>query len=157
LDVFKLWISHGIRPSDRSYRYIVVPATTVDELEQNTSRNNINILSNTTEIQAVKHTGLQMCQAIFYKGGDIQVTDQLNLKCYCPGIVLLRAEGNRITQISVSDPNRELSKIHLSVTAKIEKSGDKFQAVWNEEDGVTEFAIELPRDNYAGQSVTIYF
>jgi chondroitin AC lyase len=156
LDVFKLWISHGVRPSDQSYRYIVVPATTVEELEQRTSWHNISILSNTTEIQAVRHTGLQMCQAVFYKGGDIQVTDQLKLKCHCPGIVLLRIEGNKITQISASDPNRELRKIHLSVTTKIEKAGDNFKAVWNEEDGVTELVIELPRDNYAGQSVTIY-
>ena len=156
LDVFKLWINHGERPSDQTYQYIVVPATTVDELAQNTSKNNVSILSNTPEIQAVKHSDLKMCQAVFYKAGEVQVTDRINLKCHSPGIVLLKAEGNKITQISVSDPNRELGQIHLSISTKIEKTGDNFEAVWNEKEEVTEIAIELPRDNYAGQSVTIY-
>src|SRR5690606_16844154 len=40
MDVFKLWIDHGKRPSDATYEYMVVPATTVDKLKQNTSRNN---------------------------------------------------------------------------------------------------------------------
>ena len=110
LDVFKLWINHGERPSDQSYQYIVVPATTVEKLELNTSRNNVSILSNTPEIQAVKHSGLKMCQAVFYKAGEIQVTDRIKLKCDCPGIVMLKAEGGNITQISVSDPNRELGQ-----------------------------------------------
>ena len=113
------------------------------------------ILSNTPEIQAVKHAGLIMCQAVFYKAGEVQITDRIKLKCDCPGIVLVRAEGENITQISVSDPNRELGKIHLSISARIEKTGDNFKAVWNEKEKVTEIAIDLPQDNYAGQSVTI--
>ncbi len=155
LDVFKLWINHGERPSDQSYQYIVVPATTVEELEQNTLKDNVSILSNTPELQAVKHSGLKMCQAVFYKAGEVQVTDKIKLKCDCPGIVLLKAEGENITQISVSDPNRELDKIHLSISSKIEKAGENFKTVWNEKEGVTEFTIDLPHDNYAGQSVTI--
>ena len=58
-------------------------------------------------------------------------------------------------QITVSDPNRELGKMHLSVSFKIEKEGDHYKAVWNEKDRVTELTIELPQDNYAGKSVTI--
>jgi chondroitin AC lyase len=155
LDVFKLWIGHGERPSDQSYQYIVVPATSLEELEQNTSRNNVRILSNTPELQAVKHSGLKMCQAVFYKAGEVQITDRIILKCGCPGIVLVKAAGGNITQISVSDPNRELGKIHLSFSSKIEKSGDNFIAVWDEKEKVTEIAIDLPQGNFAGQSVTI--
>ncbi len=156
LDVFSIWINHGERPSDKSYQYVVVPATTVDELEQNTSRNNITVLSNTPEVQAVKHSELRMCQAVFYKAGEVQITDNIKLKCQSPGIVMLKAEGGNITQISVSDPNRELGQIHLSISSEIEKVGENFKAVWKKEEGVTEFAIELPQDNFAGQSVTIY-
>ncbi len=154
-DVFKLWISHGVRPSDQTYGYIVVPATTVEKLAENASRNHVSILSNTPEIQAVKHSGLNMCQAVFYKAGEVQVTDSLKLECHSPGMVLLKLEGENVSRISVSDPNRELGKIHLSVSAKIERFGEGFKAVWNDGEKVTEIAIELPRDNYAGQSVTI--
>jgi chondroitin AC lyase len=156
LDVFKLWISHGERPSDQTYRYIIVPAATMDEMEKNISRKNVGIISNTPEIQAVKHSGLKMCQAVFYKAGEVQITDRIKLKCHSPGIVMLKAEGGDITQISVSDPNRELSKIHLSISSRIEKVGEKFTAVWNEKEKVSEFSIELPQDHYAGQSITIF-
>ncbi len=155
LDVFKLWINHGERPSDQSYQYIVVPATSVEELEQNTSNNNVTILSNTADLQAVRHSGLRMCQAVFYKAGEVQITGRIKLTCDGPGMVMLKAEGGNISQISVSDPNRELGKIHLSISSKIEKTGDNFEAVWNEKEKLTEIAIDLPQDNYAGQSVTI--
>jgi chondroitin AC lyase len=69
LDVFKLWLDHGKRPSEESYEYIVVPATSIDKLEKNTSKNNIKVLVNTPEIQAVRHNPLRMCQAVFYKAG----------------------------------------------------------------------------------------
>ena len=155
MDVFKLWIDHGERPSDEAYVYMVVPATTVEGLEANTSGNNVRILSNTPELQAVKHAGLQMCQAVFYKAGNVQLTNRLKLTCHGPGIVLVKMEGANITQISVSDPNRELCEIHLSVTGRMEKTGKDFRAVWNEEKGLTEIAIDLPQGHYAGKSVTI--
>ena len=46
--------------------------------------------------------------------------------------VMLKIDGERITEISVSDPNREHTKFHLSVSAKIEKQGENFVIVWNE-------------------------
>ena len=155
LDVLKLWIDHGKRPSEETYEYIVVPATSIEELEQNTSKNNVTVISNTPEVQAVKHSGLRMCQAVFYKAGEVQVTDKIKLICDNPGIVMLKAEGQNITEISIADPNRELGKMHLSISAKIEKEGENFKAVWNEKDKATELAIDLPKGVYAGQSVTI--
>ena len=62
LDVFKLWLEHGRRPSDASYEYIVVPATSIKKLELNSSNENIVILSNTPEmacvvpLEALQHT-----------------------------------------------------------------------------------------------------
>ncbi|MCF6358280.1 MAG: polysaccharide lyase beta-sandwich domain-containing protein, partial [Draconibacterium sp.] len=157
LDVFKLWIDHGTRPSDKTYEYIVVPATSAEKLQQNSSKENITIISNTPEIQAVKHTDLNMCQVVFYKAGEIQVTDNLKLVCDNPGIVMLKMKGEKITEISVADPNRELNKMFLSISSKIEKSGDNFKAIWNEKNGVSDILIDLPQTVYAGKSVTIKF
>jgi hypothetical protein len=41
------------------------------------------------------------------------------------------------------------------VSAQFEKSGENFTAVWNASQGTTRISIELPQDNYAGDSVTI--
>lgn len=154
-DVFKLWLSHGKRPSDASYEYIVVPATNMEKLEQNISRQNIEILSNTPEIQAVKNSALNICQVVFYKAGFIQISEHLTLVVDNPGIVMLKMEGEKITEISVADPNRELRRFNLLVSTKIEQQGENYKAVWNELDDFTQVMIGLPYGNYAGQSVTI--
>jgi chondroitin AC lyase len=155
LDMFKLWIDHGKQPADESYEYIVVPATTVSKLEE--SSRNIEILSNTRELQAVKHIGLQILQAVFYKAGTIQVSEKLKLVCDNPGIVMLKLNGEKVTEISVADPNRELGKFHLSISLKAEKSGDNFTSTWNEKLGLTNISVDLPKDVYTGSSVTIKF
>ena len=155
MDVFQLWIDHGKRPSDASYEYIVVPATSVEKLEQNSSKNNITILANTPEIQAAMNNNLEICQAVFYKGGEVEITESLNLRSDNPGIVMLKMKNGQIAEISVADPNRELTRFNLSVSAKIEKNGENFNAVWNAVRGTTNLSIDLPQDNYAGESVTI--
>ncbi|MDP4679811.1 MAG: polysaccharide lyase beta-sandwich domain-containing protein, partial [Cyclobacteriaceae bacterium] len=102
LDVFEAWIDHGKRPSEQTYEYIVVPATSIEELEGNRSKNNIKILSNTPELQAVSHSGLNMCEAVFYQAGEVQITNDLKLTCDSPGIVIVKTDGRNILEISVS-------------------------------------------------------
>jgi chondroitin AC lyase len=155
MDVFKLWLNHGERPSDASYEYIVVPVTSVEKMEQNTSKNNVVILSNTSEIQAVKNTALNICQVVFYKSGHIQISDDLLLISDNPGIIMLKMDGEKISEISVSDPNRELRRFKFSISTKIQMQGENYSAVWSELNDFSEIAIGLPYGNYAGQSVTI--
>lgn len=152
-DVFKLWIDHGTQPSNASYQYIVVPATT--EQEMNKAGQQVKILSNTREIQAVSHLGLNICQIVFYTSGEIKVSENLMIGIDSPGTVMVKTEGAVVKQISVADPSRKLGKIHVSVTGKIEKSGENFRSFWNEKKRVSEIVIELPQTVYAGQSVTI--
>ena len=155
LDVFKLWLDHGKRPSDATYEYIVVPATTIEKLEQNTSKNNIEILSNTPEIQAVKNKALDICQVVFYKAGEVEVADGFKLVSDNPGIVILKMDGNKVTKISVSDPNRELNNYHLSISEKIEDPGQYLDAVWDAKKKLSHITIRLPQKNYRGASVSI--
>ena len=155
IDVFKLWLDHGERPSDETYEYIVVPATSIEKLQQKSSKENITIISNTPEIQVVKHSGLNIIQAVFYKAGEIQISNKIKLKSDSPGIVMIKTDGEKVAEISVSDPNRELGKMHISVSTRIGKAGDNFNAVWNDKTGMSEISIDLPQGNYAGQSVTV--
>lgn len=157
LDVFKLWLDHGVRPSDASYAYIISPATTIEKLEQEISNKNIHILSNSPEIQAVMHSDLQIIQAVFYKAGQIEISDGLILVSESPGIFMLKIKEGKISEISVSDPNRELSKMHFSLTIPVEGAGDNYNSIWNEKKKISEISIDLPQDVYAGKSVTIKF
>ncbi|PHQ61644.1 MAG: chondroitin lyase [Maribacter sp.] len=155
MNVFKLWLDHGKEPSDASYEYIVVPATSVKKLEEGDSKKNITILSNTPEIQAVKNNELHITQIVFYKAGELKISDILTLKTDSPGIIMIKTENDQLTAITASDPNRELNKIHISVSSRIEKTGDNFNAVWNKKEKMSNIAIQLPQKNYAGESVTI--
>ncbi len=156
LDVFKLWIDHGKRPSNASYAYMVVPAVTLHEMKEGGMRH-VEILSNTTSLQAVRHTGLDLLQAVFYKAGEVQLSDQLKLVCDQPGIVMVKMNGEKISEISVADPNRELWKFHLSVSGKLEKKSGDCTAAWNVKSGMTDISAELPKDEMAGQSITLKF
>jgi chondroitin AC lyase len=155
LDVFKLWLNHGERPSDAKYQYIVVPATSAEKLEQNFSKANIEIISNTPEIQAVKNKDLNIVQAVFYKAGHIQISDNVILVSDNPGIIMLKMENEKVTEISVSDPNRELGKFYFSLSTEIKKQGENFSVFWNEMENASFVSIDLPQGNYAGSSVTI--
>ena len=153
-EVFKLWIDHGPSPLNASYAYIVIPSTTEKEMENQPCRE-IAILANTAEIQAVKHTGLNIFEIIFYTSGEIQVSEGLRIGMDSPGVVMAKTEGKAIKQITVSDPSRKLGKIHLTATSKIEKIGTNFRSVWNNEKQISELSIDLPQTVYAGKSVTI--
>lgn len=154
-DVFKLWIDHGKRPSDEIYQYIVVPSTSIDEMSQNDAAENIDVLVNSPYIQAVSHKGIGMLQAVFYKGGELNMGNNLVLSLDNPGIVILKMENGTISEISVSDPNRELTRFNMFVSDKIEGIGENWYAVWNDAKEMSHISIELPTGNYAGDSETI--
>ena len=142
------------QPNNASYQYIVVPVTTEAELETGGNRQ-VQILANNSNIQAVNHKGLNICEIVFYTSGEIQIADNLKVGMDSPGVVMVKTVGGAIKQISVADPSRKLGKIHLNVTGKIGTSGTNFRSFWNQEKGVSEIAIELPQTVYAGKSVTI--
>jgi len=155
LDVFQLWLDHGRRPSDASYEYIVVPATSLEALQRDTSAGNISILANEPDVQAVYHAGLKQCQAVFYQAGAVRITNELTLTCETPGIVLLQSLPSGAMKLTVSDPKRELGVMYLSVSKKLEKEGEHFRAVWKEAEKESTIIIELPEGPYAGNSVSI--
>ncbi|HKK10410.1 MAG TPA: polysaccharide lyase family 8 super-sandwich domain-containing protein, partial [Bacteroidales bacterium] len=153
LDVFKIWLDHGKRASNEKYEYIVVPATTKDQL--NESKKNIQILSNTPYIQAVKQNELNMYQAVFYKAGEVEINNNFKLVADNPGIVMLKMNGSNVEKISVADPNRELKNFCFSISERLENPGQYLNAVWDKKEKLTHITIRLPQGNYAGGSVTI--
>ncbi|MCE4563997.1 chondroitin lyase [Maribellus sp. CM-23] len=154
LDVFKLWLDHGSRSENESYEYIIVPAVTEEQLENSPDRG-ISVLSNTAKIQAVKHSGLQLCQAVFYKAGELQVSEKVKIISDHPGIVMIKMEQDKVISLSVVDPARNLGKYHLAISGKTANQGDNFIASWDEKSGLTRISVDLPQGVYCGKSVTI--
>jgi len=153
--VFKLWIDHGYRPVNDKYQYIVIPVTDRLEIEKYSADNKIEIIANSTEIQAVRHSGLGICQAVFYKAGKIQVSPGIKVGIDSPGIVMIRYKNDLIISISVSDPNRRLKQIYLTSSVRIDKNGRGFSSTWDDQKKESRISINLPVGVYAGSSITI--
>lgn len=69
---FTAWLDHGVKPVDASYAYIVVPNTTAENVSEYANDIPVTIVSNTKEIQAVRHDGLKQTQINFYKAGTLE-------------------------------------------------------------------------------------
>ncbi|WP_163324098.1 polysaccharide lyase family 8 super-sandwich domain-containing protein [Draconibacterium mangrovi] len=154
-DVFELYLDHGKRPSEANYQYIVVPATNPEEVQNNTSKNNITVLQNSPAVQAVWQKELQMCQAVFYSEGTLDVNDDITVECGNPGVLIAKTDGTKITEITVSDPARKNAKMLVSIPGKVNAKAENLTVLWNEGTGMSDLLIDLPTGNYAGSSVTI--
>lgn len=152
--VFMFWFDHGQRPDNASYQYIVVPNVTEEELAQK-ANSNIEILSNTSEIQGVRHSKHNICQIAFYRAGEIDIADDIKVKMDSQGMAMIKMDGNKIEKISVSDPSRKLSRIALTVSGLYPSQGDNFVTI--PDNSQTLILVDLPQGVYAGKSVTIAF
>ncbi|MEX1238811.1 MAG: polysaccharide lyase family 8 super-sandwich domain-containing protein [Cyclobacteriaceae bacterium] len=152
-EVFALWLDHGVKPQHVSYEYIVVPGTERTFLEDYSKNSQIEILSNTQEIQAVVHKGMNRSQIVFYQAGKIRINDNISLSAASPCMVMVKADGKSIEAISVSDPSRKLSTLQLMTSAQVEGAGAGWEAVWDKKAKQSVINIELPQAGDAGKSV----
>jgi len=154
--VFLLWLNHGERPEDASYQYIVVPDVTVEALgEACTPHRGIEIIANTSEIQAVRHTGLEVCQIAFYRAGEVQASASTRVSMDSQGMAMLKMKGDKVTSLSVADPSRKLSRVAVTVSGVYRAGGDGIRSIPDEDGGRTLLLIDLPQGVYAGKSVTV--
>ena len=111
--VFKSWFSHGIKPQDASYAYVVVPHVGSATMK-NYHLDAIKIIENTKSIQAVMHTGLAVMQIVFYEAGDFS-HDGITLKVDKPCIISINELGGSKPVIYIADPTQENSKIQFEI------------------------------------------
>ncbi len=155
-EVFMLGFNHGNRPENASYQYIVVPHVSTGELMETAGNNrSIEILSNTSAIQAVKSNKLGISQLAFYKAGEVEISQDYKVGMDSQGMAMLKMKGGRIEELTVSDPSRKLSRILITVPDIYTISGDNFIVIPDSKQNNTLILVDLPQGVYAGKSVTI--
>jgi chondroitin AC lyase len=153
-EVFALWFNHGKKPSGASYQYIVVPNVTEQELSASSQKNrSIEILANTPALQAVRNAKQNIAQLAFYQAGNIDIAKGVNVRMDSPGMAMLKMQGDRLSELTVADPSRKLSRLLVSVSGIYKAKGDHYRTVVDEEQNTTLFIIDLPQDVYLGKSV----
>jgi chondroitin AC lyase len=136
-NVFKLWINNGVKPTDASYAYMVLPG--IDVKGMNTfNQQNIKIVENSTFIQAVKNEELQMIQVIFYKAGTIS-DNGVSISADIPCVVLLKNISSKNITMFVADPSQKMSEVNITLKTSL-LNGEK------------KLNCKLPSGNYAGSS-----
>ena len=93
-DIFTAWIDHGKKPKNASYSYIVVPGKTVDEVKAYADNVPITIVSNTNDVQAVRHDGLKQTQINFYKAGSLEYKKGHTVTVDHPCSLIIDESGN---------------------------------------------------------------
>lgn len=155
MDVFALWIDHGVRPHDETYEYIVVPAAETADLERYERSGPVEILENTPLVQAVRHRELNRTQVVFYAAGEIKVNEYISVSADNPCILMVKSNGKAIDQIAVADPTHKLTALQLTTTAMIEGSGEGWQSTWNKKEKHSVIDVVLPPEGYAGETVVL--
>ncbi|MBC8154402.1 MAG: chondroitin lyase, partial [Bacteroidetes bacterium] len=153
-DVFALWFNHGNKPNVASYQYIVVPNVSEQQLNETAATNrSIEILANTADLQAVKHGQLGITQLAFYKAGTLDIGKGIQVGLDSQGMAMLKMKGSRLTELTLADPSRKLSRMVLTVTGIYKTKGENYRTVVNEDQNSTLFMVDLPQGVYLGKSV----
>ncbi len=169
-EVFKLWFNHGDKINETDihgkrkmekspgYQYIVVPDISEQKLAETSANNrNIEILSNTSDLQGVKNSKLGIVQLAFYKAGEVEIGNGQKVKMDSQGMAMLKMEGNKVKELTVADPSRQLSKILITLPKIYSNIGEGFICFSNNKDNNTMVIVDLPQGVYLGKSVTIKF
>lgn len=154
-DVFTLSIDHGQSPDNGGYAYMVIPSVDSRSVENRVEEEGAVVLANSPELQAVRHDGLNMAYAVFYKGGTLRINDKIAVEIESPGMLMMKYnDSGEIQMLAVSDPTHFMKKLHLSVNQKIDWAAQEgIQTEWDKEKAFTRIVVDLPQDEYAGKSV----
>ncbi|EOR95502.1 hypothetical protein ADIARSV_1321 [Arcticibacter svalbardensis MN12-7] len=146
--VFTLWINHGLKPTNQSYSYIVIPDIALNKILIEIAKKNISILSNNTKIQAVRNHTLNLTQIAFYEEGSINLDDKTVVEVDQPCLLMIR-QTQLATSITLSNPENKPLAVKVKLTRKEGTSQKKTAKD-------VQVLFELPDGAYAGQSITKY-
>ena len=116
-EVMSLSLDHGVRPTDATYAYIVVPCAADAKTLDSYARRHVSILSNTPDIQAVAQTDLGVWQLVFHKATtytDRDITVSVDKPC----IVMIRRHKGGSVMMHVADPAQRQQPINVEVRLK---------------------------------------
>ena len=115
-DVFTLGFVHGKRPADAAYAYIVLPGkATIADMQAYAAHVPVEILSNTSDVQAVRHSALDLLQVVFYAPGRV-TCDGFTVEADRPCALMLKGLGTNVLMLHISDPGQTMQPICVSVS-----------------------------------------
>lgn len=150
-NIFQLWMNHGSKPQNGSYSYVVLPKASVENIKKRGG--DLEIISNTTELQAVATRNKLMTGIVFYTKGACPVSSKHTISTDTPCVILYTSKGEK-EELNISDPTHLQSMIHLAITGKTTFK-ENTQITYDKVKNLTTISIPLPKGGDAGKTVTI--
>ncbi len=152
-------MDHGIQPENGKYSYIVVPAVSRINIENENYSDFIKILSNGPILQAVQDRLHGRVQAVFYEHGILPVSEGLRIEMDDPGMIMVSYRNGEVTNVAVSDPTRQRKDLHFTISQQLTMvtPDDNVDLKWDSTRKQTKFRVSLPQEEWAGSSVVINF
>ncbi|MFV0411636.1 MAG: polysaccharide lyase family 8 super-sandwich domain-containing protein, partial [Oscillospiraceae bacterium] len=109
------WFNHGVKPSGESYAYIMLPGASKQQTAAYAQSGDVEILANTTQVQAAYKASLGATTANFWVAdapavGGISVNNPAS-------VTMVRNEAENTITLSVSDPTQKNVPIAVTVAA----------------------------------------
>ncbi|MGQ7944299.1 chondroitinase-AC [Flavobacterium sp. WC2509] len=137
-NVFKLWLSHGVKPQNADYAYIVLPGVKSTKEMKKFDAKKLEIIANNSNIQAVYHEPLKMIQAVFYQAGSIKAGSfEITVDKAC---ILMIKNSNGEPVVSIADPLYKEKTATVTLTNTDTKK-------------TTIFTVDFPQNELAGATV----
>lgn len=138
-NLFSANINHGTNPTNGTYAYVV--KTGVKSGGEATKYFNnlpISILSNTENIQAVRHNSLKITQVIFYTAGKLDLNNGNTISVDAPCTLMWNETTDKISVANPKGESDDRAEIKITVTKNNHRS---------------EINFELPQGVKAGSTV----
>lgn len=112
-NIFSLVVNHGIKPVSDAYAYTIIPNIKTVEDFKTYPIQNIKIVQNSKDIQAVANEATKALQIIFYNKGEFCYND-VSVTVDSPMMVLI-SNYEKMHFIYVSDPTQALNNAKLTL------------------------------------------
>ena len=113
-EVFALSISHGFKPENQNYQYIIVPGTKAEQVAVYASDIPVSVLVNNEKLQAVAHKGLNVTGIVFHQAGEVELGGGTVIKANLPSVLILDESGDKPI-LSVSTPGQSFAPLELTL------------------------------------------
>jgi chondroitin AC lyase len=147
--VFNLWIDHGSRLQDGSYAYMIMPAISRNKLTNFAANPIVKILQNRSSLQAIRYTKANLTEMIFYRPGFVDLSESTKVSADNQCLLMVRQINDGL-KITVSVPPELKKHINLTISGHYIGKNCKYKSKKDQ----TTISFELPKDIYAGQSVS---
>ncbi len=110
-----MWYDHGIDPVNQTYSYVLLPKMTNSQVSTYASNPDIQVVKNTTSVQAVKEINLGLLGATFWEdtGDSVEY-----ISSQSAASIMAKDTGSQLS-LAVSDPTHKQSV----VTVELNKNG----------------------------------